>query len=79
MNKFRLGVFLLLAAVADTALIHLTTWMNRRSPWPWVFSLLLPILLMVGVLLLGKGWGERKEVVYDHRHIQAPESERDKR
>jgi len=79
MNKFRWGVFLLLAAVVDAALIHLTTWMSRRSPWPWIFSLLLPILIMVGVLLLGKGLGERKDVVYDHRHIQAPASERDKR
>ena len=79
MNKFRLGVFLLLAAAVDTALIHLTTWKYRRTPWPWIFSLLLPILIMVGALLLGKGLGERKEVVYDHRHIRAPDSERDKR
>jgi len=79
MNKFKFGVFLLLAALVDTVLIHLTTSMQRRSPWPWIFSLLLPILLMVGVLLVGKGLGERKDVVYDHRHIQAPDSERDKR
>lgn len=79
MDKFRVGVILLLAAAVDTALIHLTTWMHRRSPWPWIFSLLLPILIMVGALLLGKGLGERKDIVYDHRHIQAPDSERDKR
>lgn len=76
MNKLRLGVLLLVAGVIDAILIHYTTSMHRKSPWPWIFSLILPILLMLGVLLVGKGLGERKEVVYDHRHIQAPESER---
>ena len=79
MNKFRLGILLLLAGVADTVLIHLTTWMSRRSPWPWIFSLLLPILLTAGCLLVGKGWGERKEMVYDYRHSHAPDSERNVR
>ena len=79
MNKLRLGIFLLVAGLVDTALIHFTTLMYRKTPWPWIFSLLLPILLMSGVILVGKGWGERKEVVYDHRHIQAPDSERNKR
>ncbi len=76
MNKLRLGVLLLVAGVIDAILIHYTTLMHRKSPWPWVFSLILPILLMLGVLLVGKGLGERKEVVYDHRHTRAPESER---
>ena len=76
MDKFRVGVALLVAGVVDAVLIHYTTLMHRRSPWPWVFSLLLPILLMLGVLLVGKGLGERKEVVYDYRHTRAPEPER---
>jgi len=76
MNKLRLGVLFLVAAAFDAVLIHYTTWMHKSSPWPWVFSLILPILLMVGVLLVGKGLGERKEVVYDYRHTRAPESER---
>lgn len=79
MDKFRLGIILLIAGVVDTLLIHLTMWMRRSSPWPWIFSLLLPILFMVGVILVGKGWGERKEIVYDYRHTQAPDSERNKR
>lgn len=79
MDKFRVGVAFLVAGVVDAVLIHYTTLLHRRSPWPWVFSLLLPIFLMVGVLLVGKGWGERKEVVYDYRHSQAPDSERNVR
>jgi hypothetical protein len=53
--------------------------MDRSSPWPWVLSLLLPILLLAGCLLIGKGMGERKEVVYDFRHGRAPDSERNVR
>jgi hypothetical protein len=79
MNKLRAGVMLLVAAFVDTVLIHYTTWMHRDTPWPWVFSLLLPILFMLGCLLVGKGLGERKEVVYDYRHGHAPDSERNVR
>ncbi len=79
MNKFRLGVFLLLAALVDTVLIHLTMWVCKKSPWPWIFSLLLPILFMLGCLLVGKALGEKKEVVYDYRHSRAPDSERNVR
>ncbi len=79
MDKMKVGVILLLAALIDILLIHYTTWMNRRSPWPWIFSLLLPILLLAGCLLVGKALGERKEIVYDYRHSHAPDSERNVR
>jgi hypothetical protein len=79
MNKLRVGLVLVFAGFVDAYLIHYATLMYRRSPWPWVFSLLLPILLLAGVLLVGKGLGERKEVVYDFRHSQAPDSERNVR
>lgn len=76
MNKIRVGIILVLAGVVDALLIHYTTGMDRSSPWPWIFSLLLPILLLAGCLLIGKGMGEKKEVVYDFRHGSAPNSER---
>jgi hypothetical protein len=79
MNKLRIGVILVVAGLVDASLIHLTMWVDRRSPWPWVFSLLLPILLFVGVIFVGKGLGERKEIVYDYRHGHAPDSERNVR
>lgn len=79
MDKVKVGAGLLVAAVIDTVLIHLTTWRLRGTSWPWVFSLLLPILVLVGALLLGRGLGERKEVVYDYRHGSAPDSERTQR
>ncbi|HUV33531.1 MAG TPA: hypothetical protein VMW22_01275 [Candidatus Desulfaltia sp.] len=79
MDKVKVGAGLLVAAVIDTVLIHLTTWRLKGTSWPWVFSLLLPILVLVGVLLLGRGLGERKEWVYDYRHGSAPDSERTQR
>ena len=79
LDKVKVGAGLLIAAAIDTALIHFTTWRFRDTRWPWVFSLLLPILVLVGALLLGKGLGERKEVVYDYRHGRAPDSDRTQR
>jgi len=79
MNKLRWGILFLVAAVADTILIHYTSLLSRGSSWSWFFSLLLPILLIVGCLLVGRGWGEKKDVVYDHRHIRAPDPERNVR
>ena len=79
MNKVKVGAGLLVAAAIDTLLIHLTTWRLRDTRWPWVFSLILPILVLVGALLLGKGLGERKEIVYDYRHGRAPDSDRTRR
>jgi len=76
MNKIHVGVILVLAGVVDALLIHYMTGRDRSSPWPWIFSLLLPILLLAGCLLIGKGMGEKKEVVYDFRHGSAPDSER---
>lgn len=79
LDKVKVGAGLLIAAAIDTALIHFTTWRFRDTRWPWVFSLLLPILILGGALLLGKGLGERKEVVYDYRHGRAPDSDRTQR
>lgn len=79
LNKFRLGVLFLVAAVVDIVLIHYTSLVSRGSFWSWFFSLLLPILLIVGCLLVGRGWGEKKGVVYDHRHIRSPDSDRNVR
>jgi len=76
MNKIRVGVILVLAGVVDALLIHYTMGRDRSSPWPWILSLLLPILLLAGCLLIGKGMGEKKGVVYDFRHGSAPDSER---
>ncbi len=79
LNKFRLGVIFLVVAVADVFLIQYYSRISMGSFWSWFFSLLLPILLIVGCLLVGSGWGERKDVVYDHRHIRSPNSERNVR
>jgi len=79
LNKFRLGVLFLVAAVVDVVLINYSSRISMGSFWSWFFSLLLPILLIVGCLLVGRGWGERKGVVYDHRHVRAPNSERNVR
>jgi len=79
MNQLRVGIFLLLAALIDIALIHISMLVCRRSPWPWIFSLLLPILIMAGCLLMGRGLGEKKKIVYDYRHSHAPDSERNVR
>ena len=79
MKRLRFGIILVSAGLVDALLIHITTGMDRSSPWPWVLSLLLPILLLAGCLLIGKGMGERKEVVYDFRHGRAPDSERNVR
>lgn len=79
MNKVRIGAILVLAGVIDAFLIHYTTGMDRSSPWPWLLSLMLPILLLTGCLLIGRGMGEKKEIVYDFRHGSAPDSERNKR
>ena len=76
LNKLRLGVLFLVAAVADVVLIQYYSRISMGSFWSWFFSLLLPVLLIVGCLLVGKGWGERKGVVYDHRHIRSPDPER---
>ena len=76
MNNLQVGIVLVLAGLVDALLIHITTGMDRSSPWPWVLSLLLPVLLLAGCLLIGKGMGERKDVVYDFRHGRAPDSER---
>lgn len=79
MNKLRLGLIFIVLGLVDTAMVHYTMYLDRRSPLAWVFSLLLPILFFVGILLVGRGLGERKEVVYDYRHSQAPDSERNVR
>ena len=79
LNKFRLGLLFLVAAIADIILIQYYSQISMGSFWSWFFSLLLPILLIVGCLLVGSGWGERKGVVYDHRHIRSPNSERNVR
>ena len=79
LNKLRLGVLFLVAAVADVFLIHYSSQISMGSFWSWFFSLLLPVLLIVGCLLVGKGWGERKGVVYDHRHTRAPDPEQNVR
>jgi hypothetical protein len=79
MNKLQVGIILVSAGLVDALLIHIAMGMDRSSPWPWVLSLLLPILLLAGCLLIGKGMGERKEIVYDFRHGRAPDSERNVR
>jgi len=79
MNKLRLGVLFLVLAITDVFLIQYSSRISMGSFWSWFFSLLLPILLIVGCLLVGSGWGERKGVVYDHRHIRSPNSERNVR
>lgn len=79
MDKVKIGASLLILAIIDVILIHLTTWRFRGTRWPWVFSLILPILVLVGALVLGKGMEERKNIVYDYRHGRAPDSERTQR
>lgn len=74
-----MGVYFLILAGIDTLLIHYSTWAYRDTHWPWIFSLLLPILVFIGCILIGKGLGEKKDVVYDYRHTRAPDSDRNVR
>ena len=79
MNKIRVGIALLLASIIDSFLINYYMWKEPEGQLTWMFSLLLPILVLSGIIILGRGLGERRNVVYDARHDHAPDSSRSNR